>query len=128
MTEQEITQQLASRTTPEPVVDVTYPAPPTDAPNVDSNFADTLLPEEKMTQQQLLDYLGVPMAQRHDPIIENYMNSVYTWARDNAKSGDMTQLLRVISEQEQHLGSVLKPDRLRRLAEYVKIAGIRQQL
>jgi hypothetical protein len=53
---------------------------------------------------------------------------VYQWARDNAGESDINQLLRVISEQEMHMGSKLKPDRLRRLAEYVKISKIRQGL
>lgn len=91
-------------------------------------FVDKMLPEERFTQQELLDYLQVPSQERHSPIIEDYIKTVYQWARDNAGESDINQLLRVISEQEMHMGSKLKPDRLRRLAEYVKISKIRHGL
>lgn len=102
-----------------------YPAPAAEAPQ---EFVDKLLPEEHLTQRELLDYLQVPMQERQSPIIDDYIRTVYEWARDNAQSGDINQLLRVINEQEQHMGSKLKPNRLKYLAEYVKINRIRQSL
>jgi hypothetical protein len=123
--ETKIAQELASSLPQQPPLTGGYPEP-VQEPQPD--YVDKLLPEERFTQQELLDYLQVPSHQRHDPIIENYIQTVYQWARDNAESGDINQLLRVISEQELHMGSKLKPDRLRRLAEYVKISRIRQGL
>lgn len=101
---------------------------PTETPEEPQNYVDTLLPEEQMTQRELLDYLQVPSQERHSPIVDDYIRTIYEWARDNSQSRDINQLLRVINEQEQHMGSKLKPDRLKRLAEYVKISRIRQSL
>lgn len=101
---------------------------PETTPEEPQNFIDKMLPEERLTQQNLLDYLQVPSQQRNDPIVQDYIQTVYQWARDNAGEGDIHQLLRIISEQEMHMGSKLKPDRLRRLAEHVKISRIRMNL
>lgn len=123
--ETKIVQELASKVPSEEPRDYSYPNP---EPSPEQSFVDTLLPEERFTQSQLLDYLNVPSAERHDPIIDDYIRTIYDWARDNAQSSDFNQLLRVISEQEMHMGSKLKPNRLQKLAEYVKISKIRQSL
>jgi hypothetical protein len=125
MDETKLAAALAEKVA-EPVPAPTETQPET--PDEPQNFVDKLLPEETFTAQQLLDYLQVPTAERHNAIIDNYILTVYQWARDNAGSGDITQLIRVISEQEQHMGSKLKPNRLAKLAEYIKISKIRQQL
>jgi len=124
-TETKIAQELANKLPQEGPMLGNYPEPePVEQPE----FVDKMLPEERFTQGELLDYLQIPTHQRHDPVVEDYIKTVYQWARDNAQSGDINQLLRVISEQEMHMGSKLKPDRLKRLAEYVKISKIRQGL
>jgi hypothetical protein len=122
--ETKIVEELASKLPKEEVRDYSYPEP--DKPS--EQFVDKLLPEERLTQTEILDYLQIPMAERHSPIIDDYIHTIYEWARENAQSSDVNQLLRVINEQEMHLGSKLKPDRLRRLAEYVKINKLRQSL
>lgn len=124
-TETKIAQNLASTLPQEAPLVGGYPE---DKPEPQPEFVDKLLPEEHLTQLQLMDYLQVPSEQRHNAIVDDYIHTVYQWARDLAGEGDINQLLRVISEQEQHMGSRLKPDRLRRLAEYVKISKIRQNL
>ena len=125
--EEQIVQQLADNLPAHVPLEGAYPEikPEQDANN---NFLDKMLPEERLTQIQLLDYLQIPTAQRHDPIVDDYVNTIYAWARDNAGSGDFNQLLRVISEQEQHMGIRLSPNRLQRLAEYVKISNLRKNL
>lgn len=123
MNEQEIAAELARRIE-EPIV----PAAPIVTSSEPQNFVDKLLPEEQMTAMQIMDYLQIPTASRHDPMVDDYVRTVYEWARDNAGTGDMAQLIRVISEQEMHMGSKLKPNRLQRLAEYVKISKIRMNL
>jgi hypothetical protein len=123
--ETKIAQDLANKLPKEAPITGGYPEPTVEE---QPQFVDKMLPEELFTQRELLDYLQVPMQERHNPIIEDYINTVYQWARDNAGESDINQLLRVISEQEMHMGSKLKPDRLRRLAEYVKISKIRQGL
>jgi len=124
MNEEIIAQQLADKVAES--VTVSAEVVP-EIPEV-QNFVDKLLPEEQMTRSQLLDHFQVGIDQRHDPLIENYVNTIYEWAREQAGDGNIEQLLRVINAQEQHLGAVLKPDKLRRLGEYVKISKIRQQL
>ena len=125
--EEQIVQQLASTIEPHVPISSAYPEPQPE-PNANNNFLDKMLPEERLTQMQLLDYLSIPTAQRHDPVVSDYVNTVYAWARDNAQSGDFSQLLRVISEQEGHMGIRLKENRLQRLAEYVKISNLRKNL
>lgn len=122
--ETKVAQKLADALPHEEPRDYSYPEPPTQ----EEQFIDKMLPEEKLTQQELLDYLQVPTQERHSPMVEDYIRTVYQWARDNAQTGDINQLLRIINEQEQHMGSKLKPDRLRRLAEYIKISKIRHSL
>jgi len=125
MNETEIAQQLADKVA-EPVPAPTEVQP--EATPEPQSFLDKLLPEEQMTRSQLLDHFNVSITDRHNPQIENYVNTIYEWAREQAGDGNIEQLLRVIMAQEQHLGAVLKPDKLRRLGEYVKIAKIRQGL
>lgn len=124
MNEDAIAQELASKLPNDGPVDYSYPDPPTQA----EEFVDKMLPEEILTQRELMDYLGVTMQDRHSPMVSDYMKTVYEWAREQAGTGDINHLLRVISEQEQHMGSRLKGDRLRRLGEYIKISRIRQSL
>lgn len=124
-TEEQIAAELARRVE-EPVTPDVPTAPL--IPAEPQNFLDKLLPEEQMTAMKIMDYLSVPTIARHDMMVDDYVKTVYEWARDNAGSSDMSQLIRVISEQEQHMGSKLKPDRLRRLAEYVKISRLRVNL
>lgn len=127
MDEATVAAALAAKNTPEVPGAPELPPQPSDG-EVNQQFLDKMTPEELFTKNQLLDYLQVPTHQRHSPIVDNYILTVYQWARDNAQTGDINQLLRIISEQEQHLGSRLKPDRLQKLAEYVKINKMRQQL
>jgi hypothetical protein len=124
-TETKIAQELANKL---PQAAPLLGGYPEEKPEVQPEFVDKMLPEERLTQQELLDYLQVPSQDRHNPITADYIQTVYQWARDNAGEADINQLLRVISEQEMHMGSKLKPDRLRRLAEYVKITRIRKGL
>ena len=128
MTEDQIAADLASKLPEEGKITTEYPDPPTDDPQSNNNFVDKLLPEELLTQSQLLDYFGVPINERHTPQVDQYINEVYAWARENAQSGDFLQLLRVINEQELHMGSKQRPGRLSRLYQYIKIAKIRKDL
>lgn len=126
MNEEQIVQQLAQKVEPTQSI-ANYPEPPT-APEEPQDFVDKLLPEERLTRGQLLDYFAIPVTERNDPMVADYLNTIYDWARTGAGTGELNELLRVISEQEMHMGSKLKPDRLKRLGEYVKISRIRQQL
>jgi hypothetical protein len=124
MNESQIAAQLAASVAePIPAPTVT-PTEPVDPPN----YVDKMLPEEHYTAQRLLDFLQVGTEVRHNPEVDNYIQTIYQWARDQAGTDDYYQILRVIQEQEMHMGSHLKPQRLQRLAEYVKISKLRQQL
>lgn len=125
MNEEQIAAELARRTE-EPVAEPTAAEPV--QPEAPQDFVDKMLPEEQLTRNQLYDWFEVPMAERHHPDVERYINDIYAWARDNAGSGDYTELLRVISQQEQILGSRNKPGRVAKLYKYIKIAQLRQKL
>lgn len=128
MTEAEVAAQVALNTEPSRPIPSEYPEPPVASEDSNSNFVDKMLPEEQLTATQIMDYLQIPFERRHDPDTERRVQSIYQWARENAGTNDLPQLLRVISEQEMHLGSKLKPDRVRRLAEYISINKMRQNL
>jgi len=125
MTEEQIAATLAQRTE-EPVVE--QPVIEERPPEAPQEFVDKMLPEEQLTRNQLYDWFEVQMAERHHPEVERYINEIYAWARDNAGSGDFTELLRVINQQEQILGTKNKPGRVARLYKSIKIAQLRQRL
>jgi hypothetical protein len=124
MTEEQIAAELAKRTE-SPVVAET-PKPQT--PEEPQEFVDKMLPEEMLTRNRLYDWFEVSMAERHRPDVERYINDIYSWARESAGSGDFSELLRVINEQEQIMGSKNKPGRVARLYKYIKIAQLRSKL
>lgn len=126
MNEDQIAKQLSDALPPSAPITSDYPPPPT--PEEPQNFVDKMLPEELLTQSRLLDYLQVPTAEHHTPVVSDYINTVYQWARDTAGTGEIEQIIRVISEQEMHMGIKLRSDKLMRLAEYVKINRVRQNL
>lgn len=128
MNEEEVAAKLADTLPKSEPLDVAYPDPPVDDPQSNDNFVDKMLPEERLTQLKLLDYFAVPSNERHTPLVDRWINEVYAWARDNAGEGGFNQLLRVINEQELHMGSKLKPGRLSRLYQYIRIAQIRKDL
>lgn len=124
MDEDQIAQELSSKLPDDGPRDYSYPTPETPQ----REFVDTILPEEVLTQRELMDYLGVTSQERHSPMVDDYIRTVYEWAREQAGTGDINHLLRVIAEQEQHMGTTNKGERLRRLGEFVKIQKIRQSL
>jgi hypothetical protein len=124
MNEDAIAAQLAAKTAePVPAPTVTPPEP-VDPPN----YVDKMLPEEHVTANRLLDFLEVQPEVRHNAEVDDYIRTIYQWAKEQAGTDDYYQILRVIQEQEMHMGSRLKPGRLQKLAEYVKISKVRQQL
>lgn len=124
MSEEQIAAELAARLE-EPAVAET---PVQTQPEAPQDFVDKMLPEEQLTRNQLLDWFAVPMHERHQPDVERYINDIYAWARQNAGSGEYAELLRVINEQEQILGSRNKPGRVAKLYKYIKINQLRQKL
>lgn len=125
MDEAEVAAKLAENVEPTVPMDGGYPETPK---NPDERFVDTMLPEEQLTVGRILDYLEVPTLQRHTPQVDEAVRTVYAWARDNAGTGELPHLLRVIAEREQILGSPTRSGRLGRLAEYVKIHQLRDTL
>jgi len=124
MSEDEVAKNLADSLPQEEARDYSYKDPVPE----DQNFVDKMTPEEQLTRGQLMDYFDIPMHERHGPKVDNWINEIYAWAREQAGSGEYHDLLRVINEQEMHMGSKLKPQRTYRLYEYIKIARIRKQL
>jgi hypothetical protein len=122
--ENQIANELADKLPKEEIRDYSYPEPE----NPDQNFIDKMTPEEQLTKGKLLDFFNIPVQQRHDIVTENWANEIYAWARDAAGSGEFSDLLRVIHEQETFLGTPLKEDRMKKLYTYIKINKIRKQL
>lgn len=131
MDEAEIAAALAAKANPDPTPDVETPQEPekpAEPKNEDESFHDNLPLENTLEKMQLLDYFQVPQISRHSAEVQTWMNTVIEWARGEAGSREYTDVLRVINDQERIMGSKLKPDRLSRLAQYVKINSLRRQL
>lgn len=125
MTEDQIASALASRLE-EPVVEAEpAPEPVAETPK---DFVDKMLPEEQLTRSRLLDWFEIPMNERHTTKVDRWINEIYSWARETAGSGEYTDLLRVINEQEQIMGSRNMPGRVGKLYKYIQISRLRRQL
>lgn len=125
MTEDQIAAELASRleepAAEEPVIKEQSPEAPRD-------FVDKMMPEDYVTRGRLMDWFEIPMHERHSPEVDRYINDIYSWARDNAGTGEFHDLLRIINEQEQIMGSRAKPGRVAKLYKYIKISQLRREL
>lgn len=125
MSEDQIAAALAARLE-EPVVE--EPVIKEQAPEAPQDFVDKMLPEEQLTRNRLLDWFEIPMHERHTTKTDRWINDIYAWARETAGSGEYTDLLRVINEQEQIMGSRMKPGRVVKLYKYIQISRLRRQL
>jgi hypothetical protein len=128
MNEDEIARKLAEKTNPVPPPPTTTPeTPPAEKPE-DEKFHDNLPLENSVLKQQLLDYLQVPIESRHSTQVATWLETVLNWAASEAGSHDFVEVVRVIREQEQFAGTYLKPDRLMRLHQFIKIRQARLKL
>lgn len=126
MDEAQIAAQLAAKIAPPPPDPA--PEPPPEHEATDTDFHNNLPLENTFEKQQLLDYLMIPQVSRHTAQIAQWTDEVLTWAKDEANSREWTDILRVIDQQERLMGNKLKPDRLLRLRQFIKINRQRKQL
>jgi len=127
MNEDEIAAKLAAKTEP-PVPPPAAPEPEKPRENEDTKFHDNLPLENTILKQQLLDYLKVPIESRHSAQVATWLDTVLNWAANEAGSHELQDILRVVREQEQFTGNTLKPDRLMRLNQFIKIRQARLKL
>lgn len=131
MDETEIAATLAAKLeeaerpeTPEPA----QPEIPRVPEKQDEAFHDNLPLEDVMGKMQIMDFFEIPQATRRTAEVNDQINRIISWAKDEAKSSDVTEMMRVIREQETMMGSRLKEQRVYKLYQYVKIHEIRKQL
>lgn len=94
----------------------------------DQEFLDKISPENTMEKMKMFDYFELSQMDRHAPEAEKYLTSIMDWAKDEAKSSDYADILRVINDQERILGSRLKGNRLSTLYRFVTIRNNRNRL
>ncbi len=128
MDEAAIVAKLSERANPVPPPEPTIPETPLEEPNPDEGFHDNLPLENTLEKLNLMDYFQIASQNRHSPEIQTWLNTIISWARDEAGSSEYTDMLRVINDQERVMGSKLKPDRMLRLWQFVKINTQRKQL
>ncbi len=134
MDEQQIQEQLAEKVKDPDVSPDTETAPelptaPRPEPKENEEFIHDNLPlEATLDKMKLLDYFEIPQTMRRESDIDKWMGRVMDWAKDEARSSDYTDILRVINDQERVMGNKLKPDRLMRLAQFVTINQQRKRL
>lgn len=118
MTEQEIAARVAQN------IPRDEPAPPAEAPVVAS------VPEEKgyvsnMDSSQfnllLADYFNVSGVDKYSEEVKASIRSVQNWAYETSGSEDSEKALYAIRVLENELGSSFKPDRLARLAKFIRL-------
>lgn len=127
MDEAAIVAKLAENANPVPDIPATAPIAPAEH-DQDEGFHDNLPLENTLEKLNLMDYFQIASQNRHSPEIQTWLNSVIDWARDEAGSSEYTDILRVINDQERVMGSKIKPDRLLRLWQFVKINTQRKRL
>jgi len=125
MDEKQIEEQLAQKTVaptpqeqPEHIPD----------PNEDEAFHNSLPLENTLEKIKFQDYFEIPSAARHSAEVATQLDRIIDWARDEAKSSDYNDILRVINDQERVMGSRLKDNRLMRLYQFVTVNTQRKRL
>jgi hypothetical protein len=77
--------------------------------------------ETTLQTYQLLEYFDVPIGMRHSAEVQQQINSVLAWARQENPGADFTTVLEFIQTSEGQFGNTLKEQRLIKLATHVKI-------
>lgn len=127
MNEDEIAAKLAAALDPPaPTTAPELPAEP--EPKQDEAFHDNLPLETVVDKMKLHDYFEVPALARRSAEVETQLNRILDWARDESKSSEYSDLLRVISDQERIMGIKLKDNRMTKLFQYVTINSQRKRL
>lgn len=91
-------------------------------------FLDKMTPEATLEKIKLFDYFQLSSLDRITPEADKRIQAVMNWARDEAKSSDYGDMLRVINDQERIMGGLLKPSRLSNLYRFVTIRTQRNRL
>jgi len=94
----------------------------------DQQFLDKMSPESTLEKMKLFDYFDLSQLDRRSPEAGHYLQTIMDWARDEAKSSDYTDMLRVINDQERVMGGLLKGQRLTNLYRFVAIRTQRNRL
>ena len=128
MNEEAIAAKLAEQANPVPAPPMTTPETPGEPVKEDSDFHHNLPIENSVEKLNFMDYFQIPSQNRHAPEIATWLDTVMDWARDEAGSSDYNDMLRVINDQERVMGNKIKPDRLLRLWQFVKINSQRKKL
>lgn len=71
---------------------------------------------------ELLNYFGLSPTQYHIAEVQDQLGTIAEWAHSNAEVKDIGGILKAISRQEQSMGNSLRPDRLFRMYNYVKLS------
>jgi glucose/arabinose dehydrogenase len=127
MNEDEVAAKLAATVDP-PTTAPELPSDPKPEPREDEAFHDNLPLETVMDKMKLQDYFEVPALARRSAEVETQLNRIVDWARDEARSSDYADILRVISDQERIMGIKLKDNRMTKLFQYVTINSQRKRL
>jgi hypothetical protein len=94
----------------------------------DEQFLNKQSPESSLEKIKLFDYFELSQLDRHAPEAEKYLQRIIDWAKDEAKSSDYADILRVINDQERVMGNKLKSNRLSNLHRFVAIRATRNRL
>lgn len=127
MNEDEIVASLAAEMPKPDIPENGWDGVKPDVPE-DEQFLNKQSPESTLEQIKLFDYFQLNSMDRHAPEAQKYIQTVIDWARDEAKSSDYADILRVINDQERVMGSLLKGGRLSNLYRFVTIRSQRNRL
>lgn len=117
MNENEIASQVAKAIPKETHV----PAPVVpDAPQP-SAFDSNIPIESAAVSTVVLDHFDIGRVDRYSEDTQRRLREIYQWAAETAQSQDPNSVLEVIRAAEIELGIGFAPDRLIRLAKFVKL-------
>lgn len=127
--EAKIARHLAERNLPQTddVPAPTAPVPEPDAPDPDA-FHNNLPIDNSVLKYDLLSYFDLNVGAMYSGEVQDQVNLVLEWAKENAGEQTIGSVLQAIHHQEQVLGTTLKQDRLYRMYQFVKLFNARKNI
>lgn len=77
--------------------------------------------EEGMLKYEVYDYFNLGVADRHTADVQEKVAAIIEWAKMNSETKDLAGILAHLRHTETGLGNQIKPGRLSRLYQFVRI-------
>lgn len=119
MDESAIAAQVAQNIQQE--VHVPAPVSTADATPGPSAFDSNIALNDPALGLQLADYFNLGRLELYNEEYQRQMRSVYQWAAETVQSTDLDKVMMAVRALENELGATWAPDRLQRLAKFIRL-------